>query len=227
MSFDSDIDSIVAKTKLKLDLAPSDDWLAEFRAMRRPAIVPGKATPLRHRLTRALDALPALPLDAWPRALGTAIAKGDFLNLDRDRLCAVLALLHRLHLPVVDTDDARTQFASLPARLTVWRGTCTAELDSKQWGVSWSLDRAAASHFALRHEIARFSIDQAGRHDIGEKLGPGFRSASAILAVRVHRADVAGLLITRGEREILIHPSQLRHVRVADHDVDAFEGVDL
>lgn len=194
------------------------DWLRTFARLPRPDITGVRSAP-RHRLTLALDDLVDRSVDQWPAILAEAIGTGDCLRRDYARLCAVLELLHGFGLRVLDSDDAAIAFASLPAYAdaTVWRGSSEAEFRSRQWGVSWSLDRVHAEGFAFRHDMARYACAVAGRPNVGRELVPdGFDSPSIVLSARVRRSDVSGLLTASGEREVLIHPTRLRRVCVVD-----------
>lgn len=149
--------------------------------------------------------------------LAHALSLGDFPRREYRRLCSALRVLLACGIRVFDGDAARAAFASLPPRVTIYRGTCVAEVTSGEHGLCWSLDCAVAGGFALRHEIARFAV--RGRPDVAAQLiADGFDSPSVVLIAAVRRDDIAGVLLERGEREVIALPEHLSDVRPARPD---------
>ena len=81
----------------------------------------------------------------------------------------------------------RAAFNALPDHFEVWRGCYSAN----KWGVSWSLDRAAAQRFPMLHRYR-----QAGQ--------------PILVRARANKSDAAFLKLDRGESEIVIH--RPRHI---------------
>lgn len=176
-----------------------------------------RAVPSR-RVPIVLDELPAHPVEAWPAMLATAFHGADFVADARDRLIPVLETLHGRGLRIFDGDRARRAFATLPARVEVFRGTCEAEHQSGRYGVSWALDAGAAGGFALRHEIARYATRD--RSDIATQLvRDGFTSDSIVLRACIHREHIVGLLLRRHEHEVIVLPEHLNDISVAPNPV--------
>lgn len=173
------------------------------------------------RVPVVLDTLPSHPVEAWPAMLAAAFRGADFLADARERLLPVLRALHARRLRIFDSGRARRAFDALPSVIEVYRGTCMAEHESRQYGISWSTDRAVAEGFALRHEIARLAT--RGRPDVGAQLvRDGFASDSVVLHATVRRDNVTGLLLRRREFEVIVLPEHLTAIEIAPEPVPIY-----
>lgn len=211
-------------------------WLREFAALPRPEL-PRDLVRLidahdwegahaiatrSNRISVVIEMLATRPVfETWPRVLALSIAGGDYPRREYARLCSILRLLHDLDLRVFDKDASRHALESLPAQVAVFRGTVQAELESKQFGVCWSLDRNLAQRFALRSAIAREIVALVERPDVARELVPdGFDSPAVVLTATVNREDIAGMLTACGELEVLICPHKLKKVQQIQTEID-------
>lgn len=184
-------------------LIARDDWSAAH----------AMATPLQ-RLTVAIDLMLARGnIARWPKLLALAIAGTSFPRREYKRLTAILRVLHARGLRVFDCDASEATWTALPAEVRVYRGTTLAELESREFGICWSLDVETAKRFATRTAIARLLVEAAGAPDVGAELVPdGFDSEPVVLSATVERRDIAGVLTRLDEREILVRSGSLRDV---------------
>ena len=140
------------------------------------------------RISLCMDLWPIIPKSDRAQVLAEAISGGDEPRRERDMLCAVLGALHRQNRRIFDSDTAEESFKNLPSQVTIYRGTTESEGDN--YGVCWTLSRDKAVWFATQH--GRFRNTE---------------SPPVILSATVQRDDICGLLVERGEREVVICPS--------------------
>lgn len=123
-----------------------------------------------------------------PALLAGAIGSGDAPSLEYRFLLRALRSLSGV--PVTDGEQARAAFDALPDAVTVYRGTVEREVESRGWGVCWTLDPERAQWFATKH--GRFRVRDS--------------APVIVTAERIPRACLSGLLMSRNEREVLALP---------------------
>jgi len=131
--------------------------------------------------------------DERAEVLAYAIASGDLLRHERDRLQACLIELRDEDNLVFDGDCARAIYADLPDPVTLYRGTVAAEIGA--FGVSWTVDRDIALWFACEHGRFRNT-----------------NSPAIILTSVVPKAAISGVLASRREQEVLVVSEALGRV---------------
>lgn len=130
-------------------------------------------------------------------AFGDAISSGEYLYRDRFYTVPLLDDLHAAGELVLDDQsdneepiDARARFDALPDTLTIWRGTHEPELESQDYGISWTLNELLALWFARRPGVSQ--------------------ERPVILEATIPKSEIRGLLLGRDEDEVLITPKGLR-----------------
>jgi hypothetical protein len=197
-------------------------WAESFATLPRPAIpselesaIDDQDFPRAYELagraltTVDLEMLVTLPNVAkWPRLLGTVLGFGNHPGRERVRLVSVLELLHDLELRVFDGPESRQAFEDMPAQITVFRGSSANETESRQWGISWTLDRLYALKFAGSRSEAGVRLPRTHRDSAGMMLFATISRGSIAAVVRwgeereIHETQ-------DGEREVLICPREI------------------
>jgi hypothetical protein len=98
---------------------------------------------------------------------------------------------------ISDTHASRERFADLPDVVRIYRASTEDEIVERAFGVSWTLNRDIVIPFAAEHRFRNH------------------RYASVLLAAKVKREAIAGLLVDRGDDEVLILPDN-----VLEYDVE-------
>jgi hypothetical protein len=127
-----------------------------------------------------------VPMSQQAAVLAEAISSAGFLALHLPFLLRALRSIRERGDRVFDGGLARTTFAQLPDQVTAYRGAVEAEI-ALVHGISWTLDRQRAVWFTTNR--AR-----------------NWKSPAVLLTVSVARDDIAGMLLTRGEAELLLEP---------------------
>ena len=78
--------------------------------------------------------------------------------------------------------DAKKFYDSLPARVTIYRGTCVEETENRRYGISWTTDLKTAEFFAYR-------FGKEGR---------------CILKAEVLKKDIMAIMTSRNESEVIV-----------------------
>jgi len=129
--------------------------------------------------------------------LAIAISTGDAPVMTRAFLCRALRSLRGT--PVADSDRALAALSALPEVVTLFRGTNEREVNSGNWSISWTLDAERAQWFATEH--GRFRVRDA--------------TPVVVTAAGIKRENVAGLLLSRGERGALVLPEVIAQAKVS------------
>ena len=124
-----------------------------------------------------------------PELLADAITMGDFPSRVAWFLWCALDELLDLGSLAFDGDQARQRYEQLPDLITVYRGTVQAEADDGLTGICWTLNPDKAQWFATTH--GRFR---------------NRNSPPVVLTATIRKWEVAGLLLDRGEDEVLLNP---------------------
>jgi len=157
-----------------------------------------------HMLSLCLDLIRAglVPGRDLPAVIGVAVAHSD----GDGRLTELLVNLRARGQRIFDGDRRSWEktFASLPERLTIYRGVSEAER-GPDYGVSWTLFRPRA--------IARI-----------RELGT---ARPLLLIATVDKSDICGLLTERFESEVLALSADLKDVRRVPLEAPCDEGTCL
>lgn len=138
-----------------------------------------------------LEALwPALKAHERPEVFASWFNGEDVPSRCYEFILQALGEFKRSGQRIFDSQAARTRFAGLPDVVTIYRGGNEREAIDKRLGVSWTLSRDKAICIAAR-------LLNSG--------GP-----PALMTAKVSRGAIAGLLVERGEDEVLIVPGDIQ-----------------
>lgn len=139
-----------------------------------------------YRVSMCRALWPVVPEAEQQTVLANAITSGDNPAREWVWLQDTLDDLSARGRRIFDGDAAQEAFADLPERITIYRGTVEAEHWSGDYGISWTLNRDRAVWFATH---GRFR---------------DLRSRAVILSATLPKHALAGLLLDRGEHDVLV-----------------------
>lgn len=166
----------------------SRDWTKALHLLSSERLIPFAA-----------EIWPELTAEEKPIVLADAVSGGDLPSLHLDFLYAAVRDLFESGCIAFDGAEARDAYKALPSTLTVYRGTVRAEVDAGAIGVCWTLDKVTARWFATEHGRFR-TLD----------------SEPILITAAIDKPGVAGCLMGRGERELLIDPAAIKAYGVSE-----------
>lgn len=146
----------------------------------------------RVRLSLLSELWPGVPAVERATVFADTYSTADVPSSERAFVLRVLRWLAARREVAFDCEAARSAFARLPRRVTLFRGTVVDEVRSRRLGTSWTLDRARAVWFATKHVRYR-------NRD----------SEPVLLRATVRRDCIGALLLERKESEAVVHPRLL------------------